>query len=591
MSSKTIYGFALVVVIGIGVARIVSTYHEFTQTVDENSDIAAGMQLLQDRAYFMDVKHPPVGRVAVALGPYLEGLRLPKHGGDMFALGNVILNSNNNYWHNLSLARLGTLPFFVLACVVVWSWSNHLFGKWVALFSLLLFSMIPTVLAHGSLATNDMAGAATLLLALYWFTLWIENPTWLSAAKLGLGAGFAVASKFSALLFFPACAIALVLLLLLAGRDSVRKVPFRQLASNLFLALIVAYLTLWAGYLFTMMPIQASRPHAAVDRLLGRHPALHDATVAILETPYPAGNVAAGLKSLAGQNKAGQVSFFFGEWRRHGWWYFFPVIFFLKTPIPFLLLACVGSVLLLQSFGEKHEWRIVAPTLFALAILLVSITSSINIGLRHILAIYPLLSMVAGHAVAEFWHTLQQPLFARAVVAAVCLWLVASSMRAHPDYLAYFNLFASDRPERIEVDSDLDWGQDLARLSKWLHVRGVNEVALSYFGTADLTHADLPNFRELVPYQKVDGWIAISARYRVIPSPFVVQAAPPGMPLYYSVPGNFSKLQPGTGPFSWLNAYQPVQKIGHSIFVYYIPPVAAEPAGSEAKADHHANHS
>ncbi len=591
MSTKTIYGLAVVLVIGIGVARIFSTYREFTQTVDENSDIAAGMQLLQDRVYFMDVKHPPVGRIAVALGPYMEGSRLPKHGGDMFELGNVILNSNNNYWHNLALARFGTLPFFVLACVVVWSWSDHLFGKWTALFSLLVFSMIPAVLAHGSLATNDMAGAATLLLALYWFTRWIENPTWLAAARLGLGAGLAAASKFSALLFFPACATALILVLLVADRDFLGKLSFRRLAGNLFLAFVIAYFTLWAGYLFTMMPIQASRPHTAADRLLGSHPALHHAAVAALETPYPAGNVAAGLKALAGQNKAGQVSYFLGEWRRHGWWYFFPVIFLLKTPVPFLLLVCVGSVFLVRSFGTNPDWRIVAPTLFALAILAVSMTSGINIGLRHILVIYPLLSIVAGHAVVEFWNLFQQPLFARGVVAAACLCLVVSSIRSHPDYLAYFNLFASDRPERIEVDSDLDWGQDLARLSKWLHARGVNEVALSYFGTADLTHADLPNFHELVPYQKVDGWIAISARYRVIPSPFVVQAAPPGMPLYYSVPGNFNKMRPGTGPFSWLNAYQPVQRIGHSIFVYYIPPVAAEPAGSEAKADHHANHS
>jgi Dolichyl-phosphate-mannose-protein mannosyltransferase len=590
MSAKAIYGLAVVLVISIGAARIVSTYHEFTQTVDENSDIAAGMQLLQDRVYFMDVKHPPVGRIAVALGPYLEGLRLPKHGGDMFALGNVILNGNNNYWHNLTLARLGTLPFFVLACVVVWSWSNHLFGKGAALFSLVLFSMIPAVLAHGSLATNDMAGAATLLLALYWFTRWMENPTWVTAARLGLGAGLAAASKFSALLFLPACAIALILLLLVAGRDSLRQFSLRRLVGNLFLALIVAYFTLWAGYLFTLMPIQASRPHAAVDRLLGSHPMLHDAVVAALETPYPAGNIAAGLKALAGQNKAGQVSYFLGEWRRHGWWYFFPVIFLVKTPVPFLLLGCFGTVFLMRSFLRTHDWRFLAPTLFALVILAVSMTSGINIGLRHILAIYPLLSIVAGHAVAEFWNAFQ-PALARGVAVAACLWLVVSSVHAHPDYLSYFNLFASDRPERIEVDSDLDWGQDLARLSKWLHARGVNEVALSYFGTADLTHADLPNFHELVPYQKVDGWIAISARYRVIPSPFVVQAAPPGMPLYYSVPGNFNKVRPGTGPFAWLSAYQPVERIGHSIFVYYIPPVAAEPAGSEAKADHHANRS
>lgn len=537
MSKKTLYGLAVVLVIGIGVARIVSTYHEFTQTADENNHIACGMQLLQDRVYSMDVRHPPVGRIALALGPYLEGLRLPKQGNEMAVLGNEILNSNNEYWHNLALARFGTLPFFVLACVVVWSWSDHLFGKWAALFSLLLFSMIPAVLAHGSLATNDMAGAATLCLALYWFTLWMENPTSWTAARLGLGAGLAAASKFSAVLFFPVCAAALILLCLVAARDSLRKLSFRKLAGNLFLALIVACFTLWAGYLFTVEPIQASRPHVTLDRVFGGHPALHDVAVKILETPYPAGSIVAGFNGLSGQNKAGQVSFFFGEWRRHGWWYFFPVIFLVKTPVPFLLLACVAILFLARSFPQKHEWRTVAPILFALVILGVSMTSGINIGLRHILAIYPLLSIVVGHAVSELWVAIPRPMLARGFPTAACGWLIVSSCLAHPDYLAYFNVFASDRPERIEVDSDLDWGQDLARLSKWLHARGVQEVTLSYFGTADLSHAGLPSFHELVPYQKASGWVAISARYQVIPSPFKVIPPPPGMAAYYSVPG------------------------------------------------------
>ena len=42
------------------------------------------------------------------------------------------------------------------------------------------------------------------------------------------------------------------------------------------------------------------------------------------------------------------------------------------------------------------------------------------------------------------------------------------SLAAHPDYLAYFNALAGDDPERIVVDSDLDWGQDIKRLGQRL---------------------------------------------------------------------------------------------------------------------------
>jgi hypothetical protein len=571
-NKKALYRLAILLTIGTGVARILSTYRVFSQTADEPAHIACGMELLQYRIYFMDVRHPPLARIAMALGPYLVGARLPDRGhGDGNEAGNTILNSHQNYWENLTLARLGTLPFFILGCVVVWSWTNQLFGKRAALLSLLAFTLLPPVLGHSGLATNDVAGASTLCLALYWLTLWIENPTRWAAARLGAGVGLAVASKFSALLFLPACAAAVVVLCLAVDMEYLRR-AIRKIASSLFLSLVVAYLVISAGYLFTAVPIQASRPHTVVDRLSGRHPVVHDALCAILETPYPAGRAAGGIKALAGHNKAGHPAFFMGEWRRYGWWYFFPVMFLVKTPVPFLLLSSIACVFVIRSVKRDHDWRKVAPLLFALVVLGVSLPARINIGLRHVLAIYPLLSIVAGGAAMELWGAIRRPIVSRSAVAALFAWLAISSAFTHPDYLAYFNFLASDRPERIQAESDLDWGQDLARLSQWLRARGVQEVAISYFGTADLTRADLPNFHELAPYHKTSGWVAISAHNRVIPNAFVITPRRLGMAPFYSVPGHFDRIKPGDGPFAWLMDYKPLEKIGSSIFVYYIPP-------------------
>jgi hypothetical protein len=569
--TKVIYRLGIFLVIGIGVARIVSTYRIFSQTADEPAHIACGVELLQYRLYLMDVRHPPLARLAEALGPYLVGARLREPGhGDGNEAGNAILDTHHNYWENLTLARLGTLPFFILAGVVVWSWSNHLSGKWAALLSLMVFSLLPPVLAHSGLATNDMAAAATLCLALYCFVLWVENPTWRAAARLGVGAGLAFASKFSALLFLPGCAAALIVLCVGAGSESLHR-PIRKIAGNLFVSLAVAYSVLSAGYLFTAVPIQASRPHIAVDRLFGSHPVAHDAICAILETPYPAGRAAAGIKALASHNKAGHPAFFLGEWRRYGWWYFFPVMYLVKTPLPFQLLSGIALIFLIRTFKRDRDWRKVAPLLFALVILGLSMPAHINIGLRHVLAMYPLLSIVVGNVFLELWSAIRRQIILRATTAALFAGLVASSVLAHPDYLAYFNFLASDRPERIQVESDLDWGQDLARLSKWLRARDVQEVAISYFGTADLTRAGLPNFHELAPYEQTSGWIAISARNRVIPSPFVVTPLPSGMAPFYSIPKGDTTIKPGNGPFAWLTAYKPMDKIGSSIFVYYIP--------------------
>jgi hypothetical protein len=183
-----------------------------------------------------------------------------------------------------------------------------------------------------------------------------------------------------------------------------------------------------------------------------------------------------------------------------------------------------------------------------------------------VLPLYPLLAMVAGYGALRLWNAGGR--IAPLAAAGSLLWLAASSAWAHPDYLAYFNSFVS-HPERVEVDSDLDWGQDLARLSVWLRDHGVREVSISYFGSADLNQAGLPRFRELLPFQPATGWVAISAYNRTFPSPFQIRHFR-NVPPYFSVSYPFDPRKVGPGPFAWLSAYRPVTRVGHSIFMYYI---------------------
>ena len=568
-----LYRAAAVLIVCVAVLRIIANYHEVTQTFDEASHIDCGMQLLQDHVYDIEVKHGPLARVFVALGPYLAGLRRPAAGSvteaTTYAEGNAILNTNNNYWHNLALARLGTLPFFLLACAVVWLWGVHLWGDRAGLLSLLVFTLIPPVLAHAGLATTDMAAAATLVAALYCFTLWIERPGWRAALLLGVAAGFAIVTKLSAVLFLPGAGAILLFLCFVMGADSIRKRPLRKTGRDLLIALAAMYLAMSAGYLFARYPIQASRSHDTFDRLFGKVPVVPNALHALLETPLPAGQIPGGLRDLALDNRGGHSQFFLGEWRHSGWWYFFPVLFLFKTPLPFLLLCGVGIAFLLRLSHKKRDWRMIALVILPAVILALAMTSNINIGLRHILALYPILSIVGGYAASELWNSMPQPLLSRCLVLGLLVCLIGSSILAHPNYLAYFNFFAFGHPERIAADSDLDWGQDLGRLSGWLRERGVRDIALSYFGRAELDRAGLPNFHELPPYQEVHGWVAISAYNRALPSPFQVRPFA-GMATYYAIPWNFDKLIHGAGPFAWLRAYQPVARVGESIFVYNI---------------------
>jgi len=127
-------------------------------------------------------------------------------------------------------------------------------------------------------------------------------------------------------------------------------------------------------------------------------------------------------------------------------------------------------------------------------------------------------------------------------------WLVAESVRAHPDYLPYFNQLAGGHPERILLDSDLDWGQDLGRLADTLRSRGVPHVWIAYHGKVNLSRQGLPPFTELPPEQRVTGWVAASL--------FSLTLGEQGGPI---------------DSYAWLRPYQPVARVGHSILLYYIP--------------------
>jgi 4-amino-4-deoxy-L-arabinose transferase-like glycosyltransferase len=579
--TTTTYLLAIVLIVGIAAGRIASTYHQFTQTVDEPYHIAAGMQLLQQRTATID--HPPFAQIFIALGLYLQGVRMPgsEGGGPPHVFhqgtdegterGNAILNGNNMYWRNLALARLGTLPFFLMSCAVVWFWSNNLWGKQAALFSLTLYSLLPPILGHSGLATTDIAAAATLCLALYALANWAGDPTWSATGVLGLAVGMAIATKLSAVLFLVGCAATLLIIYLIHHRKSVRVLSVWKPAGKVLVSFVVAYIVIWAGYLFSVSPVQASRPHGVVDRMFSHNTRIQRSLDALLETPLPAGQLPETVRVLAAHNKGGHSAFFLGEWRRHGWWYFFPVMLLVKTPVPFLLLSFIGAALLMWSTARGDDWRKSLPVVFALVILSLSLSSKITVGLRHIFGVYILLAIVSGYVASKLWDSAKQRVLARVIVGSMVVSLAMCSILAHPDYLAYFNFFAAGHPEQIEVDSDLDWGQDLARLSKWLQAHNVQDVALSYFGTADLSHADLPDFHQLAPYEKTTGWIAISAYNRALPTPFLVNQLP-GIAPYYYIPWDFDSHQQKTGPFAWLMAYEPAARVGSSIFVYYIPP-------------------
>lgn len=518
---------ASLVVVTLAALAIVSTYGVFSQTYDEPGHLAAGMEWWQFNRFTFEEQHPPLGRAAVAVGPYLAGQRL-RGQGSMWDEGNAILYADGaaGYSRNLARARAGVLPFFLLACLIVWWWARRLAGDTAALTALLLFGFSWPVLAHGALATTDMAVTATLAAALLAYQCWLERPDLRRSVLLGGSLGAAVLSKLSTFLFFPVGAMAITATWWLARRsDAAASTKETSYPRGLGVAAWVTVLVIWAAYRFSV-------------RWIGT-------------IPLPAPELVAGIYQVVHHGAVGHASYLLGDRSMTGWWYYFPFVLAVKTPIPLLLLGMAGGLLPFLALGRGDAWRRAGPLLAAIAMLIAVLPSSINAGVRYLLPLYPLLAVSSGAVAAMLWRwgSDRQRVVVRASVVALLVWQVAGAVRAHPDHLAAFNELGGRHPERLVDDSNVDWGQDLLRLADTVRSRRIPEVHVAYYGTADPAQHLGASYHRLDPGKAVTGWVAVSERYLV----GIVNG----------------RLDDG---YFWLRNLNQTSRIGRSIRLIYVAP-------------------
>jgi len=161
--------------IALASLRIVSTYSEMSPTWDEPGHMACGLQYLAQHVYRYEAQHPPLARVMSALGPFLAGAR-PLGIKNQDQEGVAVMYHDGHPERMLTRMRLGILPFFVVAAGVVWLWARRYFGNAAAVLATGLFTLAPTVLAHGGMATTDMPLTACLSAAFFALLLWARRP-------------------------------------------------------------------------------------------------------------------------------------------------------------------------------------------------------------------------------------------------------------------------------------------------------------------------------------------------------------------------------------------------------------------------------
>jgi 4-amino-4-deoxy-L-arabinose transferase-like glycosyltransferase len=482
----------IVFAVVFAVAEIFS-YTRLSATFDEPGHLAAGYAALAKSDYRLDIEHPPFVRMWAALPlltssvntTALEALdtRAPEavaYGGP-FEIAHQFLYRDNDADRLLYRVRFMIVLLGIALGVVVFFWTLEWLGWRAALIALVLYTTEPNLAAHAELVTTDFGVTCFLFASVYFLWRACKRWTLVDAAAAVTLAVLAMLSKFSGLAVLPV----FVLLLTVAairGRVGVTR------AVLLFVCLCVfAAFAAWAVYGFRYDP----------SRTPDWRFALHSGSAAQAAVP-----VTASLASSIDAHRllpnaltegfvhnqglgTGRPAYLLGDYSTFGWWTYFPIAIALKTPT--VLLVLVGAAMLTAAgrrtlFHGVDGLFVVLPIVMFLAI---AMAAAVNIGLRHVLPIYPFL-IVLGAAGARAFFAMRPHRY-RVVLTIVALAAVLEAAWAYPDPLTFFNVFAGGPRNGFQslADSNVDWGQSLKTLGAWMRDHNVRRINLAYFGTAD----------------------------------------------------------------------------------------------------------
>jgi hypothetical protein len=509
-----------------------SSVQQKSITFDELGHLTGGVSAWLTGDYRLFPQNGQFPQRWAALPLVVLGVRFPGQdesawwSSDLEAIGHQFLYEVGN--DHAALVRRARVMMIALGVVLGWlcfAWSRRLFGLSAGLVTLCIFAFSPSMLAHGPLATSDLAAALMFTAALGSLWLVLHRATPLRASASALLMGLLFVTKMSAVLMAPiAVTLAAIRIwygrpLLWVGRRPCVVTGRRRLALACAVILLVHALgvivVIWGSYGFRYATFRAAVPGRdrmflgeTIDTLTRHEPARIPIVLArdlrLLPEAY-----LFGLAHVL--NRSGRfIGFLNGRYSLKGWWVFFPYCWLVKTPLAvFALLGLAGAAAWRYADSCRHRRRRVQRAAYRLTPLFVflaaywaaAVTSSLNLGERHLLPAYPAAFILAGGA--GCWLG-RRHLLATSVAAVLLLSLPIEAFRIWPHYLAYFNALAGGPSSgyRHLVDSSLDWGQDLPGLARWLRTARTSSepVYLSYFGSGDPAHYGI-DARQIYSYQ------------------------------------------------------------------------------------------
>jgi hypothetical protein len=503
-------------------------------TFDEPYDLVAAWLQTYQGDFRCDPEDPPLWKYFALIGSHADDLKLDRqsswwpqmlrqHAAAWYYCIDMLYHTPGNDADALigrARDRMIVLGMCLGALIGWWAWC--LAGPVAGVVALGAFCLDPNFLAHAPLIKNDVPVA--LALAALMAAVWLlgERATLPRCAATVVLAALVVASKFSGLLALPILAAAL-LCRALSGHEwriaawtaRTRRQRVAGAAAILAVTIPVTYALIWACYRFTFSPTgqtsQLLDPRdyellCAQGESIRAHGNPVDVSIATLQQWVDQWHPSRIVRATLWANKhrllpqswimgflytygtsISRRTFLCGQFSREGWWYYFPLTMLFKTPLATLIALSPALALCLRwrPILSRAGWPLCAAGVAPVIYLAAAMRTPLNLGLRHILPVYPYLFILLGVMAAMGWRRHRK--ITASVVCILGLGLGAETYCAFPDFIPFFNVAAGGSRGGLELlsDSNLDWGQDLPALAAWQQQHRDRQLYLSYFGSAD----------------------------------------------------------------------------------------------------------
>lgn len=438
--------------------------------------------------------------------------------------------------------------------VLIFYYTRSLFGPRAAVFATALFSLEPTTLAHGKVVHTDVPAAFGYLLFFIVLHRYVTKPTKKLAAWLGAAAAFAILTKYSMLVLGLVIA---ALFIVFWWRSENRRLVFLHAA----IVFVTIVLVVNAAYFFQHNSLTAEE-YSWIAKSFPQNSNLLAQLSHVLSFVLPKEFVLGILFQFL-HNREGHSASLLGMYSQFGWWYYFPVAFVLKTTIPFLFLslASVGAAIkkLVRDRDLVFLWLLVPIGVYIVFVLF----SHINIGVRYLLPMFPFLFILGGWLLDRLLE-LRTRWLGLAVVVLVLGWTGVEAIRTYPNYMPYMNQLARGKPHWWYLsDSNVEWGDDLHDLARYLQAKGESRVldaTLGGFGI--LPFYGIQRVDALVPSAGKNDpprYIAVGASYL---NGSTIPGGPPGSGL--------DTVEARINFFQQYRTQTPEAIIGNSIYVFRV---------------------